>query len=86
METLTFIASELIYYLFLYWIVSKFNGNYLAMSCFILFLFSMLISLPSLISIKFIKNRKSILLFLTFLLLRLLYCFFALDIFLKTDY
>lgn len=58
METLTFIASELIYYLFLYWIVSKFNGNYLAMSCFILFLFSMLISLPSLISIKFIKNRK----------------------------
>lgn len=58
MEIIVFIFSELVYYLFLYWVVSKFNGNYLALSCGLLFLFSMLIALPSLICKNFIKNRK----------------------------
>ena len=78
METIIFILSELIYYIFLYWIVSKFNGNYLAISCFILFLFSMLISLPSLLSIEFFKNRKNYFIISNIFIIAtslLIYCF-----------
>lgn len=58
METIIFILSEIVYYLFLGFLVNKFDNHYLANSCILLFLFSMLISLPSFISINFIKNRK----------------------------
>ena len=58
METIIYILSEAIYYWLLSFIVAKFNTNYLANSCILLFLFSMLISIPSLICLKFIKNRK----------------------------
>lgn len=58
METIFFILIEAIYYLFLSFLVTKFNSSYLANSCIWLFLFSMLISIPSLICIKFIKNTK----------------------------
>ena len=58
METVIFILTEIVYYLFLGSIVTKFKGNYLANSCILLFLFSLLISLPSIMSIRHIKNRK----------------------------
>ena len=58
MEIISFILIELLYNIFLGIIVTKFNNIYLANSCFLLFLFSMIISLPSLILIRFIKNRK----------------------------
>ena len=58
METITFILSETVYYLFLGFIITKFKGNYLANSCILLFLFSMLTALPSIISIRFVQNRK----------------------------
>ena len=58
METIIFIFTEIIYYLFFSFIITKFKSSYLANSCILLFLFSMLISLPSLISINAIKNRK----------------------------
>ena len=44
--------------LFLSIIVTKFNNTFLAYSCILLFLFSLFISLPSLIFIKKIKNHK----------------------------
>lgn len=58
METLFFIFTELIYYIFLGFVVTKFNSTYLANSCILLFLFSLLIALPSLILIRVFKNRK----------------------------
>lgn len=58
METIIFILTEAIYYLFLGLLVTKFNNVYLANSCVLLFLFSMLISIPSLIFIKILKNKK----------------------------
>lgn len=58
METIIYIFTEVLYYLFLSTLVTKFNSSYLANSCTLLFLFSMLISIPSLICLKFIKNRK----------------------------
>ena len=59
MEIITFILSEIIYYLFLGNIVTRFNDTYLANSCILLFLFSMIISIPSFICLKFFKNRKN---------------------------
>ena len=58
METIIFTLTEFIYFLFLSIIITKFNSSYLANSAFLLFLISMLISLPSIMSIKLIKNKK----------------------------
>ena len=58
MEALIFIFTEIIYYLFLGFIITKYKSSYLANSCILLFLFSILISLPSIMSLRIIKNRK----------------------------
>ena len=58
MDSILFIFTEFIYYLFLGFIITKYKSSYLANSCILLFLFSILISLPSIMSIRFIKNRK----------------------------
>ncbi len=58
MEILIFTLSEFIYYIFLSFLIASCKSFYLANSCILLFLFSMLIYMPSLLSIKIIKNRK----------------------------
>ena len=58
MESIIFILTEIIYYLFLGFIITKYKSLYLANSCILLFLFSILISLPCIMSIRLIKNRK----------------------------
>lgn len=58
MEGIIFIFTEAIYYWFMSYLVTKFNSAYLANSCILLFLFSMIISVPSLICLKFIRSRK----------------------------
>lgn len=58
MEVIIYICSEMVYYLFLSYLVTKFNSSYLANSCILLFFVSLLIAVPPLLSIKLIKNRK----------------------------
>lgn len=58
MEILSYIFTEAIYYWFLSYLVAKFDSIYLVNSCILVFLFSMLTSIPSLILLRVIKNRK----------------------------
>lgn len=69
METIIYILSESIYYLFLSQIVTKFNSSYLANCCILLFLFSMLTSIPSFICLYFIKNIKKFFTISSFLII-----------------
>ena len=58
MEIFIYLLIELLYYFFLGFLVASFNSSYLAYSCILLFLFSSLISLPPIMTIKIFTNRK----------------------------
>ena len=53
-----FTICELIYYFFIAYIIQIYNNNLLTLSSILLFIFSLIIALPSIFLIYFIKNRK----------------------------